>query len=37
MSKLILLEAISIPIEYVGLFLLLALSFIIILEVKSRK
>lgn len=37
MSKIILLGAISIPIEYVGLFLLLALCFIIILEINVRK
>lgn len=34
--KIILLETMSIPVEYVGLFILLGLCFIIILELKSR-
>lgn len=35
--SLVFLEITEIPIEYVGLFLLLALSFIIILEINVRK
>lgn len=34
--KIILLETMSIPVEYVGLFILLGLCFIIILELKNR-
>ena len=36
MKNLILLSTLSIPIEYVGLFLLLMLCFIIVLEINSR-
>jgi len=34
--KIILLDTMSIPVEYVGLFILLGLCFIIILELKNR-
>ena len=36
MKNLILLSTLSIPIEYIGLFLLLMLCFIIVLEINSR-
>ena len=36
MKSLIKLETLSIPVEYVGLFILLGLCFIIVLELKSR-
>jgi len=37
MGVLVLLEVMEIPIKYVGLFVLLVLSFIIILEIKIRR
>lgn len=37
MKNLILLDTLSIPIEYVGLFLLLALCFIVLLEIGIRR